>query len=439
MVKKNYADAAADFAQAGRMFGIELTAPFQVFTLCREANRTRKQGKWGLSAECMTEACRVIQLFDPQQTHLLSAATWKHQGWAFMDEWRFRDAEAAFKQAEAILDKNIQDKSKEFEAAVDHFHVRHGLAMSERFRGRDEEALKHYRELTPEIAKKIRQLEGRREQESTYQEIRALLYQRLVNTLERQGDCNLFGAKPDFAEAEDDYRRALAESNHLPEKEREDRKTALFYKLSIALGIPSRTQDLDRAEALCALGDKRFGVNRPRNQSKSAADETKLPATRSDSSKASEAKPAADKSEPTGQPSTENIPPVVKTEYLDFLGELAYTLSRRGDDPESRRAVRKELRDAIKNRIHANSSTLINRDDLEALMFACKFLLLHREQGTVRDRFDAANDARQLLTFCRMAKRTDGSTQKRWLTCAHSTTSSWKSSWSKSPSTSRSS
>src|SRR5262249_54286050 len=111
--------------------------------------------------------------------------------------------------------------------------------------------LKKYRELTSRIARTIRDLDASRDQIDNAAEIRALLYQRLVNSLERQGDCNLFSAPPDCGEAADDYRRAIRECANLSFDWVKPTQANLLLKRAVALSLDSPAKDPGLAGQLC--------------------------------------------------------------------------------------------------------------------------------------------------------------------------------------------
>ena len=231
--------AAQMMAAARKEFGAETPVPFQIFTLCREADALRYAKKWRLSDDRFGKALRLttIAKVGPGEAHPLTAAAWKHFAWSCREECRIKDARAAFERSARILsrvEKKVYD-----DTVIDRLHIKHGLAMVERFQGRNTRALEAYRRLTHEIAEEISNRDDNAQERANYAEIRFLLYDRLINSLERQADCSLFGDLPDYAEAADDYRRAIRESTNLPEDWWASTQVDLLYRRSIALSLPS--------------------------------------------------------------------------------------------------------------------------------------------------------------------------------------------------------
>lgn len=231
-------EAVNHFQEARNVFERSINAdqapkPFLIFTMCREAEALRRQGKFNISEAKMQQALNLLRQWDREEATLFSSGIWKQHAWAYMEGWDFKSAAGAFGMAKAILEKELNQGR--YEGKIDQFHVGHGLAMVERFQGDSAAALARYRELTPEIARTIQELENRREERPNAEEIGLLLYERLVNSLERQADCSLFGEKPDYAEAADDYRRAIGECGHLAVDNRDKTKIDILYRRSAAL------------------------------------------------------------------------------------------------------------------------------------------------------------------------------------------------------------
>lgn len=355
-VKEDYGKAARNFSEARRMFAMHSPAPFQIFTLCREADAHRRAGDWGLSDERMTKALNILRWYDKSETFHLSAATWKQHAWAFMEQWRFREAKDSFERAALILNRPDLDR---FEAHIDRFHVEHGLAMTFRFQGDARTALKKYRELTSRIAKKIRELDGSREPIDNSAEIRALLYQRLVNSLQRQGDCNLFSGQPDYGEAADDYRRAIRECANLSFDWVKATQADLLLRRAVALSLDSPAKDSDLAIQLCDQADR---LMEPKEGT-----------------------------------------------LLYFTSAFARGLAKCSHDPVCQDEALDQVRQAIKKRRGISNAPII-RDDLEAMMLATRILLERGmkvdEKGKLKNRLQLSEDADLLFEFCRAAQRT---------------------------------
>ena len=178
----DYDAAYEQFHKARGLFGLGSPVPFRVFCLTKEADACRAKGFTGASDTRMDEALALAKTFDPDKTHPLTAAAYKHYAWAKMEQWQFDQAEQRFKKTQEILSKEANRDRPECQ--IDQLHAKHGLAMIHRFRGEDDEATKAYGELTLEISEEIRRLERKSEEAVNLAEVRALLYDRLVNSLD---------------------------------------------------------------------------------------------------------------------------------------------------------------------------------------------------------------------------------------------------------------
>src|SRR5205823_995899 len=129
-----------------------------------------------------------------------------------------------------------------------------------------DESVRLYRELVQKIRAKNQALQEETGLGQDYLETRGRLIERMVNSLERQADCNLFGDRPDLAEAADDYRRALRICPLLSPDREASVSVNLLYKQAIALALPSPVRDPEAARDLVHLaGDKarKFGFKDP--------------------------------------------------------------------------------------------------------------------------------------------------------------------------------
>ena len=203
-------EAAVDYFRKARDAVKETNAPqdlFDAYILCREAAAYRRLGRFVLSDRRMYEARALMAKLDPAELQPQSSAMWKQDAVAFMEQCKFKEASLSFKRSQRILENLLAKGGDRYLCLIELFHIKHGLALIERFQGQDEESLKQFRKLTPEIGEAFRDLDSQ-ESMSNFTEVRHLLCERYVNSLERQADCSLFGQTPDYAEAADDYRRA---------------------------------------------------------------------------------------------------------------------------------------------------------------------------------------------------------------------------------------
>ena len=194
---------------------------------------------------------------DPAELQPLSSGMWKQDAVAFMEQCKFKEASLSFKRSQRILENLLAKGGDRYLCLIELFHIKHGLALIERFQGQDEESLKQFRKLTPEIFEAFRDLDSSQESMSNFTEVRHLLCERYVNSLERQADCSLFGQTPDYAEAADDYRRALRACGYLPEDKRDVVHLDLLYRRAAALSLlPPSVKDPELAENLCREADR---------------------------------------------------------------------------------------------------------------------------------------------------------------------------------------
>jgi len=376
-------DAAAELFQKARR-AVEETkippGPFVVYTYCREADAYRRLGRFRLSDHCMYEARYLIGKIDQTQSQPLSSATWKQNALALMEQCKFKEAAASFEQSQRILEKLLANGENPYQCLIDSLHVKHGQALIKRFQGQDEESLALFRKLTPEIADAMRALVNSEETIPNFAELRQLLCERYVNSLERQADCCLFGQIPDYAEAADDYRRALRACAHLPEDRRDVVRLDLFYRRAAALCLPSSARDPKLAEALC----REAGEIERRLREVQKVDE--LP---------------------------------VKVRLARAIARtLTLTLTCDGhpreataDTQDDLRSVVRGFQDSVPSRDpsgpdpkRSNRSRLVDRDEFERLMFAYKLLLTNRDCWGL-DRFETMEYCDELLSLCRRANR----------------------------------
>ena len=138
-------DAVESFEKARVTLEETPPGPFFAFIYCREADAYRRLGRFGQSDRCMYFARDLMAKFDPSQSQPLSAAIWKHDALACLEQCKFKAATIAFKKSKQILDKLIKDSVNHEQCLIDLFHIEHGLAMIERFQGRDANALAQFR------------------------------------------------------------------------------------------------------------------------------------------------------------------------------------------------------------------------------------------------------------------------------------------------------
>lgn len=240
---------------------------------------------------------------------------------------------------------------------IRYLHNRHGIAMANRFRGDTAGAIREFRRISDwltDAGNHARSVASDAIADSFEQK----LAERLVNTLERVGDCNLFGPPEtcDIAEAIDDYRRALSYAEHMPAGDaRSVQKLRLYYKAAVAMVLPSPAQDVRLAVAYSEQG---------------AATAAPLP--------------------------------LRETEVERTLATLAKGIVAVGSNESCTSSTMTPL-ETLRADITKTCDLLggnLHRDQLEILLLAARFVLEH---DLPDDHFHRSNDTEMLLRLCRMA------------------------------------
>ena len=397
--EKDYEKAASRYQQA-LAERVLYPVPFQVYVLANEANAWQQHGRWGEANYKLDQAIELAESLDPKppnakstnlekspnakstnakSTNLekslggnessspLKPFVYSRRAWAYMEQWKFSKAAEAFTMANEYL-----GKENDREAEIVRFHNMHGLAMARRFTGDPDEALADYRKISTSIRNIFSQLRTNQGVEKNFGDLRERLFERLVNTLERQADCNLFQDKGDLKEAADDLRRAIRIADLLPKDQKNLTKAKQLYKLGLALGKRSIYQDLDLALSCLKEGD---------NLCKDLNDNGKL-----------------------------NLRYHSKLAHaiVDLMNESSLVETRGGDmaiKKEKCNTALSELRKVIED-LRPKLQNQIHRDDLELLLFATASLVTEN-LGKETDRYLLLADSELLLLLCRYAMRCD--------------------------------
>lgn len=154
---------------------------FQINLLCSEADACRAFGAWKRAKESLEKA---IELGPAPERHPLACWARERMAWFWMDRWRIDPATEEFRLAEAARRQLIEEGSDFSRALL--LHDRHGLALTGRYIGQLKEAQKSFdgiiATIEADLAAPGQTLKRRR-----------YLLERLLNTLERRADCDLFG------------------------------------------------------------------------------------------------------------------------------------------------------------------------------------------------------------------------------------------------------
>ena len=386
---------------------------FSVFVLSRMADAHLRLGHWD-DAEAEL-ACALDYVQEVAPMHYLEAHVYRRRAWAEIIRWQMAKAHRSFARSNEILDwlfererefrlgQAMEDRpktsaepragqfepltkafhfSKNYAAKLAYLHNRHGMAMAQRFLGHSAKAASLYRQLSGEVEHTMSQFR----RTATDRALERHYVIRIINTLERLGDCNLFGM-PDqrqLSEAYDDYRRALQrvhvlrqwESEDVPYRASDRWRATLLYKQALALSLPSDIQDTELARELCEEADSIY-----RDHMKQATGLWQALGTL--------VTPVVRllHEAPNGR-STKQAAPEGAIE-----GSAVSSQVKAADDL---RKVIIRYRDVIGLKPH--------RDQLELCLFASKVLLEH---GGARSPYQSQFDAELLHSFCRLTLASD--------------------------------
>ena len=244
---RDYEGACQNYAEARSVYGSLTPKPFQVYVLCREAEALSKLGRTRAAKRRIEEAQAASDEVDPNGAFPLTAALFNSKAWLEMNWCEFPEAIADFNTSTKILKKPA---NAGHESRIMCLHNAHGIAMAHRYSGESNKAVEMYRSLLKdEIHKQLRDMRESVGRDPNYKQTKTRLTDRWQNTLERCGDCSLFGEPRDVAEAADDYRRALRAAGYLPAEMAANRERRMRVKWALALALPnSGVQDPELAE-----------------------------------------------------------------------------------------------------------------------------------------------------------------------------------------------
>jgi tetratricopeptide (TPR) repeat protein len=396
-----FIEATKEFEEALRSFGEAAPPEFQIYALMEQSLAYSKAGMWGWSERTMNAVVEKLEQHYPSTNPSLFAASIKNRkAWNSMVSWDFNDAEKTFADTDLVLTRILEQN--DLQAYIDHFHVLHGRAMLQRYRGDSHASLRMYRELTSNIFKKADEFD-KSTNVSNYTELRNMLALRLVNSIERQADCHMFSADCDYAEAADDYRIAIREGDGLSTNEQPAMLFKLMCKRALALILDTtgdheanmRTAKALFMEAKVIAGypaNFRFTTNQQlENESsiKSALGGTTRTLVENSTSNMTD----------VGEINSKLYAPIIEC-MLD-----AGTMS----DP-----CLDTMRSCIQSYwADKKLSRIIPRDDLEGLMFFTRHVIINsldklehlpdEQQDQMHNELN--NDLSLLLTFCRSPQR----------------------------------
>jgi hypothetical protein len=382
--------AALENAQRARdnLGGVSLP-PIDIFLICRESQCLFRLGMWGAAndrLDTMEATAREMAKQSGKSPQPLVAWAYKERAWVWMDQWNISAAEKLFEDARDHLgpltgtladapagSKDGESLPVDYDAVVAYLHNEHGLAIARRYSGDSNAAANTYASLIKRIREqRQRHIDATKNSSDTshsFSEIQGRLVERLVNSLERRGDCGLFGDPQNLVQADDDYRLALREWVQLPTRDLA-RRAGIADRRALVLALPSAVQDIELSRSLLNSADEWSG------------DDFSLSILRQTIA--------------NGQPVKVRMHGLLADSVLQILGSK----------DEDRKSAMEELRLMLDVQSREGLiSRSIARDNLEALLFGCRLLVefdLH-EMGS--DRAKVYADVELLTNLCRLINR----------------------------------
>lgn len=347
---------------------------FRIYAIGRQADAKAGMREWKAARELFDTSERLSHEVLPG--HMLHAHVLNRRGWLHMKRWELEDAQNDFAKSNEILAKYFtrEDGTENHVARISALHNQHGIAMLTRFRGETNMACEAYLQLDADVHRHYREFLSSDDHDPAVQ---MSYIERLINTRERLGDCNLFGdpVRIDPLEAFDDYRRAISLVHlssppiDLSEEEamanptndnREKTRSVLTYKQALTLCLDSSIQDVDMA---CRMSERADQVYKEQGGLRSASG---------------------------GWQALGELTTLVVKSAKERIEVSRY-------DPESPSNA-DQLRDALL-RYRDIIGSAPHRDQLEICLFASKMLL----DCSTEDRYQSELDGELLHSFCRLA------------------------------------
>lgn len=420
-IDRNYEEAFQSFAEARSIYGSLTPKPFQIYVLCREAEALSKLGRVRAAKQRLEEAQAAAKEVDPAQAFPLTASLYRAKAWLEMNWCEFPAAIGDFAASTSILSKPANDSH---EARILCLHNTHGIAMAHRYSGESSKAVEMYRSLLKdEIYKQVRAMRESVGRETNYKQMKSRWTERWVNTLERCGDCSLFGEPKDVAEASDDYRRALRAANHLPVEIAPTWERKMRLKWALTLALPkSGVQDpelareqLNEADRITAKLPETAKPLEPNYEI--SARLTRLILAYCDLPQSAAADGAvtaagdADVARQLNQVGSISRGDVLAPEPNASVPALGSTEGNSCDDKpfdEQLKCLRRYLTDLAKTSF---LDSKLSRDDIEIAMFSMRVILEDfpdpslAVRGGRKDRITRRKDIELLLDFCRLGRQ----------------------------------
>lgn len=201
--------------------------------------------------------------------HPVAAYIRERYAWSLIDQCQFKEAAGKFYEALRIRENN-RDQSQNPYASIYVYHNTHGIALTQRYFG-DTEGAKNTFSIVVDRVQKT--LEEAVEQGPAQLRYYNTLRERLANTLERYGDCTLYGGAASFGSSLS--RVSISDLKQAADHYEQARDTAedkgvkyvMGCKYAIVKAIPGQWEDAKTVlRTLDEGGELQFGGDRLRAQ-----------------------------------------------------------------------------------------------------------------------------------------------------------------------------
>jgi len=377
-------NALVELRKAGEQFENDgLPKPVKVFLLCREGDLLLVKGMWGAAAAKWKRAYEIVTEARQQQLPApLVAWVIAKQGWGHLDQWKVDQANCLFGEANTVLEPLTSQRDDpagvDYDAIIFQLHNLHGRAIALRYSGQSRAASQEYDRLIQRVSAS-RSAHARSDGGGSYgfAEVQARFNERLVNSLERRGDCGLFGDPQQLEQADDDYRLALRECARMKPADARRWRLRLLDKRALTLALSPVTSSIYDPGLSRSLLDQ--------------ADEV------------------------SGRPVAESYTQLCEIDssanprLIGFLADCVLRANEQPVEGDGESGTLRRLRTVIRARSREGLVTnTIARDELESLMFGCRLLVQMGAAGAVdRDRADLLDDIGLLSNLCRLVQRGD--------------------------------
>jgi tRNA A-37 threonylcarbamoyl transferase component Bud32 len=262
-VLDNQKEAVRCFDQALAVPGLPPLFRVETLTACGDAAAAGATTAGEYQDHRFLSAKRILAASEAgKRSHPLAAHVAERYAWSLMDQWKVEEAAKEFHEAYNI--RWINQREKNPFATIHLFHDRHGLAMTERYRGNVEAARRLYQALVEEVKAALDEA-GHRQTPLGGRQFMYDLRDRWTNSMERWADCEL------YCGAASGQPVNLAQACALYEKARRaatDLGTALVMSCKLAIAQALHGQPAEARKVLAELdaGKKEIlGTDRQRS------------------------------------------------------------------------------------------------------------------------------------------------------------------------------